>query len=189
MGHFGQKLSLILRNRFYRLILLATTILYLMLYLVSLGNIIFGGTSFGMASIEWTKMFHRNGFLTFEPIYQLTAPGLTVFVSPINIVVGLILSVLVGLNLSVTILAFQQPAACDFNRTSGILASIPGLLAGGACCAPTLVLVFGLQMSAFVVTLSQWMIPIAFGLLVLTLILILKRTNLNHLRDINPEKG
>ncbi len=187
MKNLFRIITVMLSERSYKLMLFTITLLYLVLYMISLGNILFEGASFGSASLEWTKMFHRNGYFTFEPIYQLTAPGLTIFISPINLILGLLLSILVGLNMTVTILAFRQPAACSFNRTSGFLASVPGLLAGGACCAPALVLILGLQMSTFVVTLSQWMIPIAFGLLVLTLILILRRTNLNHLQNTNSE--
>jgi hypothetical protein len=149
---------------------------YLIIYLITLGNITYGGQTFSVATVEWTRMFKRSGNLTFEPIIRVIVPYLTILVSPINILIGLIISGLVGLNLTVTILAFRQPKACNFNRTAGVLASLPALLAGGACCAPTIVLILGLQMSMFVVTLSQLMIPMSIIVLLGTLLFILSKT-------------
>lgn len=170
------KLRTILSVRFYFWIFISISLVYLFIYLVSLGDITFSGGSFGVASVEWSKMLKRSGYLTFEPIYQLSTPVLTVLLSPINLVIGTAISTLVGVNLTVTVLAFGQPSVCDFNRSVGVISSLPALLAGGACCAPVIVLIFGLQMSTLVVSISQFMIPIAIVLLVITLVLILRKT-------------
>lgn len=176
-------LSTILSNQFYRRIFWIITIVYLLVYLFSLGDITASGRTWSMASVDWEMMFKRSGYLTFEPIYRFTSPFLTLLLSPINLVIGLVISILVGLNLMVTVLAFRQPSTCQFNRTVGFFSSFPALLAGGACCAPVVVLIFGLQMSTLVVSISQFMIPIAILLLLVTLFLILRKTNLESLHN------
>lgn len=177
------KLRTILSHQSYGIIFVLFVASYLLIYMSALGDVIFSGGRFSLAAVEWTKMFKRSGYLTFEPIYRLTTPALTILISPINVLIGLVVSGLVGLNLTVTVLAFRQPRACSFNRTSGILASLPALLAGGACCAPVIVLILGLQMSTLVVTLSQFMIPIAIVILATTLLMILNRTTVESIDD------
>lgn len=87
------------------------------------------------------------------------------------------LAVLAGLNLMVTWMAFRQPRACRFNRSTGILASLPALLAGSACCAPAIILILGLQISSLFVTVFQVLIPVSIALLLVTLAAILHRTD------------
>lgn len=54
---------------------------------------------------------------------------------------------------------------------------MPALLAGGACCAPTIVLILGLQMTSAAFTAFPWTIPVALVLLVAALEMILDRTD------------
>ncbi|MFO8231111.1 MAG: hypothetical protein R6U20_00450, partial [Longimonas sp.] len=96
---------------------------------------------------------------------------------PLNILIGGLLSLLAALNLMVTYVAYNQPSACSFNRSTGVLASLPALLAGGACCAPAIVLILGLQVSSLFITAFQVLIPVAAVLLLITLKLILDRTH------------
>lgn len=173
---FG-KLGAILSRPFYRRLTVGIGAVYLLLFLVALQDISLGGSGVQFLTTDWTRMIDRTGAITFEPIAQLTLPGLTILMSPLNILIGAVLAVLAGLNLAVTWLAFRQPKACRFNRSTGILASIPALLAGSACCAPAIVLILGLQISSLFVTVFQVLIPVSIALLVLTLIMILRRTD------------
>jgi hypothetical protein len=106
---------------------------------------------------------------------------LTILISPLNIVVAMLLAVLAGLNLTVTWMAFRQPKACGFNRSTGILASLPALLAGSACCAPAIMLILGLQILSLFVSAFQVLIPVSIALLIVTLVMILRRTNTDML--------
>lgn len=171
-----RKLRAILARRRYRGFALVVAGGYLILFLLALGDISFGGHGFEVLTTEWTRMFERTGALTFEPIAQLTVPGMTILISPINVGIGLVLAVLAALNLTVTYLAFRQPRACRFNRSTGIVASLPALLAGSACCAPTIFLILGLQVSSMFITVFQVLIPVSVLLLIMTLALILRRT-------------
>jgi len=171
-----KKLRAILAMGRYRRFAIGVAVGYLVLFLLALGDISAGGHGFDVLTTDWTRMFERTGALTFEPIVQLTVPGATVLLSPINVAIGLLLAVLAALNLTVTYLAFRQPRACRFNRSTGIMASLPALLAGSACCAPTIVLILGLQVSSLFITVFQVLIPVSVALLLVTLALILRRT-------------
>jgi hypothetical protein len=174
-----RKLRAILAMRRYRRFAIGVAAGYLVLFLLALGDISTGGHGFEVLTTDWTRMFERTGALTFEAIAQLTVPGLTILLSPINVAIGLVLAVLAALNLTVTYLAFRQPRACRFNRSTGIMASLPALLAGSACCAPTIVLILGLQVSWLFITVFQVLIPTSVALLLVTLALILRRTDPN----------
>lgn len=150
---------------------------YVVGFLVVLQDISLGGSGWGWLTTDWSRMWERTGTFTFEPVARLTAPGLTILLSPLNMGTGAILGALVGLNLAVTWVAFRQPRACSFNRSTGFLAGIPALLAGGACCAPAIILVLGLQLSSLMISVFQVLIPISLILLIVTLKLILDRTD------------
>lgn len=171
------KVRTILSVRFYRRLALGIGAVYLLLFLVALQDISRGGRRFQLLTADWTQMFDRTGAVTFEAIAQVTVPGLTILLSPLNILIGVVLAGLAGLNLAVTWMAFRQPKACRFNRSTGILASVPALLAGSACCAPAIVLILGLQVSSLFITVFQVLIPVSALLLLITLALVLERTD------------
>ncbi len=177
MSVFAWKLLAILRIRPYRRLAAAVAGVYLILYMVALQDISAGGAGVQFLTTDWTRAFDRTGAFTFEPIAQLTLPGLTILLSPLNLSIGAILAALAGVNLTVTYIAFRQPRACRFNRATGILASVPALLAGSACCAPAVILILGLQLSSMLVAAFQVLIPVSGVLLLLSLTLILRRTD------------
>ena len=62
-------------------------------------------------------------------------------------------------------IARRCAVACGLSPATGFLAGLPGLLAGSACCAPILLVLLGVQVTASLVTLIGLMIPAAFVLL------------------------
>ncbi len=175
------RLTTLLRVRFYRRVSIGVAGVYMLLFMVALRDVSRGGTGIRFLTADWRRMFERTGAFTFEPIAQLVLPGVTVLLSPGNLLVGMVVAVLVGLNLAVTVLAFREPAACRFNRSAGVLASLPALLAGSACCAPVIVLLLGLQLSAVLVSAFQVLIPASVILLLITLKLVLDRTDVERI--------
>lgn len=171
-----RKLTAILAMPAYRRLAGGLAAAYLVLFMIALQDVALGGQGWQLLTTDWTRMFERTGTVTFEPIAQITVPGLTVLLSPLNLLIALGVSLLAGVNLTVTYIAFRQPKACTFNRSAGILASVPAL-AGSACCAPVIVLILGLQVSSLLVTVFQVLIPASVILLLGTLKLILDRTN------------
>ena len=138
------KLGTVLSIPTYRRLGLAVSGAYLLLFLVALQDISAGGRGLDFLTTNWDRMFDRTGPLTFEPVARVTLPGVTILVSPLNILLGAGLSLLVGLKLVITWIAIRQPRVCSFNRSTGILASMPALLAGSACCAPAIIVILAL---------------------------------------------
>lgn len=167
--------TLLSRQR-YRRIGIVIGLLYLIAFLLAIQDLtIPGGETMVMAE-KISAMFRRKGFLLFEAVAILRTPLFALLVSPVNILIGTLLSLLVGLNLTMSYVAWKQPRACSVNKTTGLVGILPALLAGGACCAPTLLLIIGIQATATIITASQWMIPIAFLLLVGSLVWISQKT-------------
>lgn len=172
-----RKLRAILARPVHRRIAVVSAVVYLALFLVALQDVTLGGRGFGLDTAAWGRIFERTGPVTFEPLARLTVPGLTILISPLNLLLGGALSALVGCNLAVGWLALRRPRVCRSSRSAGALASLPALLAGGACCAPGVVLILGLQVSSLTMTLFRVAIPLAGLLLVVTLKLALDRTH------------
>jgi len=111
-------------------------------------------------------LFRRNGPVTFEPVAVVDTGVLRLLVSPLNVAVGLAIATLVGLSLGLTYLAVAQPKACGIGAGSGLLASIPALFSGTACCAPVLFIALGIQASGLLLTAFSFALPIGILLLV-----------------------
>ncbi|MFC7072019.1 hypothetical protein ACFQJ7_03910 [Halovenus rubra] len=148
---------------------------YLSIFLYMMNDIAYNvsaGFSWSVPVSEpLSLMFEQGpGQFSYEAIAFVELGVLTWTVSPINTLIGLFLASLVGLNLSLTYLAVTQPAACGLGAGSGLLASVPALLAGSTCCAPVIAVVFGLQMSGLLLTAFSWLLPVSVVLLLGSLV-------------------
>lgn len=149
---------------------------YLLLYLVTVGDLSLG--SGGTAPItvrtidDLSRAFTSIGFFRFEAIAIVKAGTFTYLFSPLNVLIAIVLSGLVGTNAALTYLGLVQPRACGLETSTGVLAGIPALLSGAGCCGPTILLVFGVQASATIITGFQLLVPIAVVMLVGGLLLI-----------------
>ncbi|WP_276256357.1 hypothetical protein [Halomontanus rarus] len=116
------------------------------------------------------RMFDRTGPASFEAIALLDTGFVRVLVSPVNVAIGLLVAVLVAVNLALTYLAVVQPAACGIGAGSGLLASLPALFSGTVCCGPVILIAFGIQASALLLTLFAWLLPIGIAMLLVSLV-------------------
>ncbi|WP_135851524.1 hypothetical protein [Halorussus salinus] len=145
------------------------TALYLVVYLW-LGDLLAfdGSGEVGILVAENPlERFFRpaNSALSFEPV-ALVEFGVGTYLFSLNTLLGLGIALLVGVNLAVTYLAWRQPTACGIASSSGLLAGVPALLSGAACCGPLVLVIFGIQASSAALTVFQWLIPLAVVLLV-----------------------
>ena len=158
-----------------RLVFLAATLAYLVVYLATVGDLFVGGGAGGVSvrvADDLSRAFTTSGFFRFEAIAVVSAGPVTYLFSPLNTALALLLSVLVGANLGLSYLGWVQPRACGLESSTGILAGIPALLSGAACCGPTILLVVGVQASATIITGFQFLVPLALVLLVGSLLVI-----------------
>lgn len=163
------------RRRDSRVVFLGAAVVYLVLYLVTVGDLaVVGGT--GDLSVrvvdDPSRAFATIGFFRFEAIAVLTLAGVTFLLSPLNVLVGLVLAALVGANLGLTYLGLVQPRACGLEASTGVIAGVPALLSGAACCGPTFLLLIGVQASATLITGFQLLVPLAVVMLVGSLLMI-----------------
>jgi hypothetical protein len=124
-----------------------------------------------------SKLFQPStSAVNFEPIVLVQTEFFTYLFS-LNTLIGVGLGVLVGLNLAITYLAWRQPAACGLGTSSaGLLAGVPAILSGSACCGPILVIVLGVQATGiFAPAVFAFLLPAAVVLLIGTLLLIGRR--------------
>lgn len=164
----------VVRQRGPLAVLLAVTVAYLGTFLWVLGDIVVhsgAGVSVFVADNPLSRAFRpAPGAFLFQPVALLELGVLVWEFSPINTLLGLAIASLVGLNLAFSYLAVTQPRSCGLSTSAGVFASIPGLLAGSTCCAPVILLVFGIQASGILLTAFVWLLPASIALLLVTLV-------------------
>ena len=147
---------------------------YLLVYLFTVGDLTLTGRG-GLEALvvpDLSRALVSTGFFRFDAVAAVEAGPVRYLFSPLNLVVALALAALVGLNLALTYLGWTQPRACGLESSGGVLAGIPALLSGAACCGPTLLLVLGVQASAALIAGFQLLVPVAIVLLLGGLLLI-----------------
>ena len=171
----GHAIRLTIRDRRAQLVLGLSTVAYLLAYLYAIDKLTAGNGEFGLvvAARPWEALFRQSfGTFTYEPV-ALFRLGIVTYQFSLNTIIGLVIAVLVGINLGVSYFAWQQPKACGVgSQSAGLVAGIPALLSGAACCGPIVALVFGIQVTSGVLVLFEWLLPISVSLLLVALLLV-----------------
>lgn len=153
-----------------RRIALAIGLVYLLGYLYVLGDLAFGGPGGWTVLVadEWSiRWLQMRSLFQFEGVALVRADAVTLIVSPLNLLIAIALSGLVSTNVHGAIELHRAPPACAVpGARTGLLASAPAMIAGGACCAPTLLLLIGIPGLGAVAGLFAWMIPLSLALLI-----------------------
>ena len=174
-------LGVAVRRRDARLVFLLATVGYLVAYLATVGDLTVATGSQGPLSVRVADDLSRAvaslGFFRYGAVAVVSAGPLTYLFSPLNAATAIALAALVGANLALTYLGLVQPRACGLESSTGVLAGVPALLSGAACCGPTILLVVGVQASATLVTAFQYLVPVAATLLVASLLLVGRRVD------------
>jgi hypothetical protein len=173
-GRTAAALSVAGSRRDARAVLLGGTLAYLLVYLVTIGDL--GRSGAGPPSVRFaadaSRALASTGFFRFDAVAVASGWGVTYLFSPVNLLVALVLAGLVGANLALTYLGVVQPRACGLEASTGVVAGVPALLSGAACCGPTILLVVGVQASAAWIGVFQFLVPLALAMLVGSLLLI-----------------
>ena len=162
------------RRRDSLAVLLAVTGAYLLVFLLALGDIVVHsgvGVTVFVAENPLSRAFRpAPGAFLFQPVALLELGVALWEFSPLNTLLGLGIAALVGLNLAFSYLAVTQPRSCGLSAGAGLVASVPGLLAGSTCCAPALLVVTGIQASGILLTAFVWLLPVSILFLGATLV-------------------
>lgn len=173
-----QVLGQALRQSRGRWVGLAAGLAYLVLYLYSLGHVVVdrdvvapGDLPSMVVVPDWTtKSFERVGGVTFEPVAALyLARGLTLFIAPVNLLIGAALGGLIALNVATAAYALVVVRSCRRLPWTGLLGSLPGLLTGFACCVPTVAFVLGANLTLALISVQMFLLPVSLASLVLGL--------------------
>lgn len=164
----------VLRRRGSLAVFTGVAVGYLLAFLWLLGDLLVA-TEVGFSVFVVEEPLSRAlqpapGAFLFQPVALLEFGVVVWELSPLNTLLGVGIAALVGFNLAVSYLAVTQPRSCGLSTGAGVLASIPALLAGSTCCAPVLLLVFGIQASGLVLAAFVWLLPVSVLLLVSTLV-------------------
>jgi len=150
----------------------AAGLAYMVLYLIASRDVSLArdtGWAWRLAP-DWPSLWlQARAPFRFEGIAMLEAGGLAWIVSPVNLLIAGLLGAVIALNVHGVLALYRCRSTC---RTSGagvgVLASLPALLAGGACCAPALVLLIAMPGLGALAGLFGWLIPVSLMLLVVT---------------------
>lgn len=149
--------------------------LILVLYLLAIGDVLISlsgrWSAAPFARFVPEGLFRARAPYLFEPMLALY-PGshVAIFLSPINLMLGVTVSALAGLNIALAAYGARQAVACRRAGYSRSLAVLPAFLLGFACCVPTFVLALGTGTAA---ALLPVLLPIRPFVFPLTLILLL----------------
>ncbi|KAA9397937.1 hypothetical protein Har1130_06340 [Haloarcula sp. CBA1130] len=153
-------------------ILVLSGLAYFLLYLAGLRHLGLGPSAYEVSVVSnpFTRAFRQVGPFQWEPIGLVVVGPVELLVSPLNMLLGGVLALLIGLNLAVSVVAWRGPTACRLGPGAGVASGLPGLLSGFACCGPTILLVVGVQASAGLLLVFQWLLPLSVVALLGTLL-------------------
>lgn len=166
----------VLRLRRYRYFGLLVSLTYLIIYLFTIQNIAYlpevdlsrqaSIPSLKLAEDWSSKLWRPRAAFIWEPIgaFYLTR-HLMVFISVPNMLIGLLLGTLVGLNLAVGFYqVLSQGGWRTFSSIRGLLGAVPSLLTGFACCAPTFVIALSslaAGLSVGIIAVRPYLVPLS----------------------------
>lgn len=165
-------LAKILKNRSHLYIGIFVYHVYFLLYYWSIDYLNFG---FEKSVIWWSSqwqalLFKRVSLFLFEPIGLIQFMGIQVLISPVNILIGFFLGLLVFFNIVASIYIYSLPKQCRIDyKYNGLIGILPSFLTGFACCVPSVLIplasILG-STTSFLTTIFQWFLPLSVLLLV-----------------------
>jgi hypothetical protein len=148
---------------------------YPLVYLAVIGHLSLngdGGVSAFVVSDPLSRALTARSPFSWEPIARVVAGPLHYLFSPLNLALAGVLGALVGLNGAVALVSYRAPVACGVEQSAGLLAAVPALLSGAACCGPAFLLLVGVQASATLLGVVGAAVPASVALLVVSLLLV-----------------
>lgn len=139
-------LNKILRDKGARRIGFLSGLIYFILYLYSVGDISWvSDIQRGVFFLSnWEDViFKMKSTFIWEAVGVITGGNIYMAVSPLNILLGVVLSELVFINIATALYAKKHPGSCPLGMKTGFLGVFASFLGGFACCVPTFIIVLG----------------------------------------------
>ena len=152
---------------------------YFLAYSAAVGHLGPGRGEVGLSVVAdpLARATSRMAPYRYEPVATVALGPVDYLFSPVDAALALALSLLVGLTLGVSVVAWRGPEACGLGGSAGLLAGLPGMLSGVACCGPALLVVTGLQATAGLLAVFRWLLPATVVLLVGSLLFVGSRVD------------
>lgn len=148
----------------HRMLALSTGLLYGLFYLYAIGDISFIGPPAWdayISDLSLENMLSARGTMLFETVGAVEMGYFIWLVSPVNLLVCGLLSGLLAANVHGVLFLRSQPQVCSGGGRGLVAGGLPALLAGGACCAPSLILLLGIPALGAFGALLGWLIPVS----------------------------
>ena len=173
-GMWISRISSILKMRSYRIMAVLIAVVYLIVYSLITGLITLNLNEWGLSIMildNWPNLIFRvRTPFNWEPIGVLSLGPVNVFLAIPNMIFGLVIGVLVGVNISISTYTYRARTVCNLNPASSVISAVPALLTGVACCGPTLLISLGIA-SATVTIAFVSILPFLFPLALIGLVL------------------
>jgi len=141
---------------------------YAVSYLWAIGDFsTMGQPAWDLLAGDPALWLQRREAFRFEPIAMLRAGHIAWLVNPLDILIATGLGALLAVNAQGAWILRHRPDICRGRAggTRGALAAAPALLAGGACCAPGVLLTLGIPGLGAVAGLFEWLVPLSLLML------------------------
>ncbi len=166
-------LSSILAQKRFFLTALVGGLAYFIIYLAAIRNLIVSAPmgeekpffEFMLLPTWQDLLFRERAPFLFEPIGAFYIGNVKLFLSIPNIFLATLLGLLVAFNLALSYYSLRLLQLGGVRGFTSLLSTIPAILSGMACCAPTIILLIGLQVTATIITIWSFMVPLSALLL------------------------
>ncbi len=141
---------------------------YGLIYLYAIGDISLAAPplwDWRVAPLSLERVVSARGPFLFEAMAIAEAGYAVLLISPLNLLITGLLSGLLAANIHGVLYLRANPDMCRPNRAGLVAGALPALLAGGACCAPSLILLLGIPGLGAFAGLFGWLVPLSLGLL------------------------
>ncbi len=172
-----REIRIAFRTRRSKAVALSIFVGYLLFYLFVTGVLVISANPLpvNLSILEqWPSLIFRERTpFNWEPIGVASVGYFQMFLAIPNIVFGVIIAALVGVNIGVSVYTYSVRNVCRINPSSSVLAAAPALLTGVACCGPTLLISLGLASATVTVafvSILPFLLPLALVGLVASLL-------------------
>ncbi len=164
--------SILAQKRFFVTALIGG-LAYFIIYLAAIRNLIVSAPmgeeksffEFILLPTWQDLLFRERAPFLFEPIGAFYIGNIRLFLSVPNILLATLLGLLVAFNLALSYYSLRLLQLRGVRGFTSLLSTIPAILSGMACCTPTIILLIGLQVTATIITVWSFFIPLSILLL------------------------
>ncbi len=163
----------IVKDRTSIIIGAAAGLFFLVMYHISIDYLHLTGRaqfSFNVLAGGWDLALRQRAPYLWESLAILNFHRIQFFISPLNLLLGLLLAILILFNIAAAVFSYRYKRSCNLKIRQSLSGVLPALLTGFACCAPAFLIALSPILPAFFtiyfIQLQRFLIPASFILMV-----------------------